>query len=491
MKIVAFLLISLLTSSTFALPIDWHGALGFDTNLIGDFRRIDSTIDNSGANSGTSEIPLASGKATNANWQSYLFRLEPHIIVNDTATIKAEFTSGYGRGGLVGDSTAPTQQTSLGNALYLGNLNQSDNTNSNSGLTFNQLYAEIYADTATYILGRHTQHFGLGAVVNSGEGMWDRFPYIRDGVTVKIKIGNFQIEPYWTRQGAGDSLTKATRVKDMGVGLSYDNVNRDLGFGLLYSIKSSGSDNDIQNVNGTSLGPTDVKLIDVFFKKSFSKFDFALEVPIISGELGNVYTTNTKYKTNAIIFESNYKATESWSFGFDAGRVDGDSGDDGTNGTSASFNAMYLNPNYQIANLLFRYNLRAVKDVRSGTNPRNVYESYINNTLYAKVRAQYTTERWKWTFAAIYARADQVALGGNDRAYNHDTNTNFTSTFAQSKDMGVELDSNFVYQWNSEISIGGAFGWLFTGDYFAYNDTAVPSELKNSYVIQLNTMIRF
>jgi hypothetical protein len=372
----------------------------------------------------------------------------------------------------------PTNQSSLGSALYLNNINASGN---DSELTFNKLYAEIYADTATYLVGRHTYHFGMGAVVNSGEGMWDRFPYLRDGVTVKIKIGNFQIEPYWARQGAGSSLTKATRVKDTGVAINYNNVNQDMAFGVLYSKKTSGNNNPVENVSAVSLGTTDVKLIDLYFKKTFSDFDFGVEVPIISGEIGNVYTANTRYKTKAIVLKSNLKATESWSFGFDAGKVDGDSGE------QSSYEAMYLNPNFQVANLLFRYNLRAVKDAGAGTN---VYESYVNNTLYAKLRAHYQTERWLWSFAAIYARADQVAEGNGDLAYNHDTNQSFTSTVAQSNDMGVELDSSFVYQWNSEVSIGGAVGWLFTGDYFAYTD-GTPNELKNSYILQLNTMIRF
>ena len=476
MKFVTLILLLNLISSAHALPIDWHGALGFDTNLIGDFRRIDSTTDNSNTNGTSMEVPFATGSNSNANWQSYLFRLEPHIIVNDTATIKAEFTSGYGRGGRVGDSTSPSQNKTLGNALYLNNVD----SGGNNSLTFNQLYAEIFADTATYIVGRHSQDFGLGAVVNSGQGMWDRFPYLRDGLTVKIKIGNFQLEPYWTRQGAGSSLTKATRVKDSGISLKYSNTNRDMKFGLLYSKKKSGSDPDVYNSTGTTrLGSTDVKLIDIFFKKSFSDISLGVEVPIISGDIGNAFGQNTNYKTKAVIFQGRYKASDSWTFGVDAGKVDGD---DGTQGT---YGAMYLNPNFQIANLMFRYNLRAV----SNTN-NNVYESYINNTLYAKLHAKYSTERWDWTFAGIYATADQVALGSGDVAYNHDTNQRFTSTVAQSDDLGFELDTGFKYRWNSEITVGGTLGWLFTGDYYAYTN-GTQNEVKNSYALQLNTMIRF
>jgi len=464
-----------LAPQIFALPIDWHGRAGFSTNLVSDFARRESDVNNP-ANSGSMEVPLAAGADKNANWQNYLFRLEPHIIVNDTATIKAELTSGYGRGGNFGDSTAPTKRGSFGNAIYNNNVN----TNGNDSIRFNKLYAEIYADTATYLIGRHTYNFGLGAVVNSGDGMWDRFPYLRDGITVKINLGNFLLEPYWSRQGDGNSLTKATRTKDSGISLKYDNTNRDMGFGILYSKKKSGSQADIVNGSNTSLGSTDVTLIDLYFKKSFEKFSFGLEVPILSGEIGNVFGPNTNYKTKAVIFQSKYKINNSWSFGFDAGQVDGE------DGNNSEYGAMYLNPNFQVANLLFRYNTRAVAD-----QSLNIYDSYINNALYAKAFVDYTTERWKWNLAAIHARADQVAKGSGT-AYNHETNETFTSSTVQSDDMGFELDMSFDYNWNAEVSIGGRFGWLFTGDYFSYtNDPSVTNETANSYAVELNTMITF
>ena len=478
-KLIAVLTASLISISSYAIPIEWHGKFGVSTNIINDYRRIDSKVDNSSLNDGTTEVPFAAGQDESANWQNYLFRLEPHIIVNDTATIKAEFTSGYGRGGNIGDSTAPTgpNNTSFGNALYNNNVNN----NGNDNIRFNKLYAEIYADTATYLIGRHTYNFGLGAVVNSGDGMWDRFPYLRDGITVKINLGNFLLEPYWTRQGDGTSLTKATRTRDSGISLKYDNVNRDMGFGVLYSKKKSGSQQtDINNGNGSSLGSTDVTLIDLYFKKEFENFKFGLEVPILSGEIGNVYGANTNYKTKAIIFQSKYKMNNAWSFGFDAGQVDGEDGEQG------EYGAMYLNPNFHIANLLFRFNTRAVAD-----NNKNIYDSYINNTMYFKFYVDYMTERWKWNFAGIFAKADQVA-SGNGLAYNHDTNKSFTSTVAQDDNMGFELDMSFDYNWNAEVSIGGRLGWLFTGDYFAYtNDSSVNNEATNSYAVELNTMISF
>ena len=89
------------------MPIDWHGVFGVDTTLIDNYRRIKSSTDQSPAIfNGSQELKLASGAHSDASHQGYIFRLNPHLLVNDSATFKAEFTSGYGRSGRLGDSFA-------------------------------------------------------------------------------------------------------------------------------------------------------------------------------------------------------------------------------------------------------------------------------------------------------------------------------------------------------------------------------------------------
>lgn len=477
------LLLCLITPSVFALPIDWHGVLGFDTTSLSSYRRID-TSSFAGNTAGTQEIELPNGNAVSGSWQSYIFRLQPNIVVNDSASVKAELSSGYARGGFAGDNSQLSQQSGLANQLYPLNFSAG-----NDSLVVNQLYAELYSDTATYVLGRHTQHFGLGAVVNSGEGTWDRFSYLRDGVTIKIKLGNFNVEPYWTRVSQGNTLTKGTRVKDYGVSLIYDSVERDMAFGILYNKKQTTSastayqttvDSAGSTTGTTPLGATDVKMTDLYFRKAFGKFNVGIEVPILSGEVGSVFSSATPYKAKAIILETNFNLSDSWNFGFDGGQVNGD------DGSQSSFDAMYLNPNYQVANLLFRYNLRGIAD----SSNYNVYDSYINNATYYRLRAQYKTEKWKWDMAVIYATADQVAKAGKS-SYNHLRNETFTANFDQADDLGMEFDTGFEYKWNSEVTINGNFGYLLTGDYFGYTNTATKNPVQDSYILQLQTAISF
>lgn len=478
------ILLSLICPSTFALPIDWHGVLGFDTTVIDSYRRVEP-VTFSGNTAGNQDIELAAGGNQNANFQSYIFRLQPNIVINDSASIKAELSSGYARGGFVGDSNSTlSQQNGLANQLYPLNFSQG-----NDELVVNQLYAELYSDTATYVIGRQPQHFGLGAVVDSGEDTWDRFSYLRDGITVKIKLGNFKLEPYWTRVSSGSSLTKGTRVKDYGVSLMYDSVERDLAFGILYNKKqttdnSNGYTTTVDSASDVSssrsLGPTDVKMTDIFLKKSFGDLTIAAEIPLLSGEVGNVFGNSTSYKAQAIIVEADYNYSNSWDFGLNFGKVNGDDGADN------SFEAMYLNPNYQVAHLLFRYNLRGISD----RNNYNVFDSYINNATYLKLHAKYSTEKWRWNMGLIYAKADEVAVAGTT-SYNHLRNETFTANFDQSDDLGIEVDTSFEYLWNAEISVEGQVGYLLTGEYFGFNNTATPNPVSDSYILQLRTAIRF
>ena len=74
---------------------------------------------------------------------------------------------------------------------YYNNLPSGSNQ-----LNLNHIYARIYGTTATYEIGRQPIHWGLGALINDGANVKTRFSSIRDGVTVKIKLGKFSIEPF-------------------------------------------------------------------------------------------------------------------------------------------------------------------------------------------------------------------------------------------------------------------------------------------------------
>jgi hypothetical protein len=469
--------------SSYALPIDWHGVFGADTTLIDSYRRIKSKQQSSAVIPRDSqEVELSAGQKSAASFQSYVFRLNPVMIVNDSATLFGEISSGYARGGRFGEDPKQNLEGDFANALYMYNVSSGSND-----LVLNKFYAELYADTATYVIGRHSADWGLGAVVNSGDGAWDRHAFVRDGITMKVRLGNFRLEPYWAKIGATGSLTRAHRLREYGISLLYDNFDRDLAFGILYSVKSAAPFESSLNSNilgaSSAIGRSEVKLLDLYFRKAFGKFSIAAEAPLLSDNLGSILGagTTTKVKSKALVLESKYQISNSWNISLKGGQVSGNPG--GGN----SFEAMYLNPNYQVANLMFRYNLRAVSDPSN----INLYDSYITNATYIRLGGTYSTEKWQWDAGILYAKAREVAKAGQF-AFNHEKNFRFNAVQDQSSDLGLELDLDFNYQWNNEISIGGGVGYLFTGDYYAFtNDPSIKNETNNSFVMQLRTAIEF
>ena len=475
--LIAGLLI-LITNEAKALPIDWHGIFAVDTTLIDTYKRYEGT---STAGIGPQDLNYPAGNFHNASFQSYKLSLSPTIIINDSVTFNGEMTTGYGYGGRFGDATTNKRTGNFGNALYFYNT-----SNGNANIVLNKFYAEIFSDTGTFLLGRQPFHWGLGAVYNEGKNTWDRHATIKDGLVSKFKLGNFQITPYYFKTSAGASLTKSTTSKEFGISLLYDNPEKDLAFGILFG-KKKNSDyaTDLTSVSSPGgIGGANVKITDIHLKKSFSRFSVAAEIPLFSGDVGNALdaNTNAKYKAVGIIGRSEFVFNDSWKMGFDLGTLSGD------DGVRSSFEAMYLHPNFQIANLMFRYNLNAV----ANGNNDNIYDSYLTNMKYAKLSTTLEKGSWKWDLALIWAKANETANTGSD-FYDHLSNQVATANEDQSDDYGFEVDLGFTYEWNENFHLGGTLGYHFVGDFYKFDNIAGNDlvDIKDTYGLILNAAITF
>ncbi len=127
----------LFSSSSFAVPVDWKGTLAYDTTIIKDVRK---TGDNCTATDGSQCI---NPEENNARLQTMILKLKPEIVVNDGVTVKGELSTGDTRGVNFGESTQ-----------YDGESGSYYTQNTTSTLNINQLYAELFADTALYRVGR-------------------------------------------------------------------------------------------------------------------------------------------------------------------------------------------------------------------------------------------------------------------------------------------------------------------------------------------------
>lgn len=484
-KTLVCLIFLLISVKSFALPVDWKGTFGIDTTLIDNYTRTkDESITISNASQG---VGRANPGVNEASFQTYIFRLNPTIIINDSATLYSELTTGYGSGGYLGTgneqagnntSGSPVANKNVGNVIYNFNTYR-------SGLNVRQVYAKLYADTATYTLGRQALDWGMGAVLNGGRELTDRHSSVEDGIKADITIGNFTLSPYYMKVDVGEDLDKKDDIKHSGISLLYNSVERDLQFGVLYSIRKVREKSDnLVGTQGVVLGSGEIKMTNIYVRKGWGKFDFQLEVPIMEGEMGRIYSPNdvNPYKSRAFLTKMKYDLNAKWAVEVNGGFVSGDKGEQ-----TSQFEALYLNPNFHVGRLMWRYNLRAVE---SDVSRENIFDSYITNATYAKLKGIYTSEKWTWGIGVLWAKANEVAQSGVS-AFNHEKNTIFNANFNQDDSLGYELEADFTYQWNTNVAINGSIGYHIVGDYYAFTNLADTQTVDDSYAGQLQAIIGF
>lgn len=486
--LIVTLIVLLFADFVFALPIDWSGSLGYDTNSFSNFRKTTDEVDSTDVGGLSTAVTDGDDSAV---FQTYVFKLNPTILVNDAASIKGELSTGYMRGNLIGDTT----RTGAGSnqSYYFTTANGSANS-----LNVNQLYLELYADTAVYKIGKFAKGYGLGVVFDDGTDKWDRFFTLYDGLEAQFKIGNFRADVLWSKlstvgDGSNGSLNAAQAsgtndVTEKGITAMYDNPNKNLKAGVYYGIRDVNSTTSLYNGNASAAGAGSnnfdgggqVKIIDIFFEKIWGKFTMAMEIPMVSGTVGEIYAGegDTDIDTNAFILESEYKSSEKTIYSFDAGLVKGD------DGSTDSFEGFYLNPNYKIARILYQFNYNGF----NGNN--NIYDVAIANSKYFKLMTTLDRDTWVWDFSFIWAQAQVTAADGEDY-YNHTTGSWGEASEDQSADLGWEFDIDFRYRWNPQIQIGGYFAYLRTGEHFAFTDDSDTLALENVIATGLNVAVEF
>lgn len=485
-------------NSAMALPIDFSGTFGVDAHSISNLRRSKddvvkytpntTTRDPNGANGKEGTQGINNGKE-GASFQTYVFKLNPQIIVNDGVTLKGEISSGYIRGGFAGGEAGNNADGSSNNAYFFTSPAQ------RSGLNLNQMYMELYADTALVKIGRFAKGYGTGMIWSSGTKAWDRFFTMYDGIEAEMKIGNFSIIPHFAKISSyrnnptsGSGASGENDVRELGIIAKYDNKNRDLVASVLYAKRSAEPKNALynqgtaSNTAGTIRGKSEVTVIEPYVSKKWNKFKVAAEASIQSGDYGTYDSTigPSKLSANAYVVEATYELNPKWDLGLHAGQVSGDKGSTG------KFEASYLNPNYHIAELMFRYNYAAFTEPTG----RSIFDSSITNTRFAKLYGNYKTDKWTWKAAAIMAKAMETS-SGSGRSYHHEEGYAFTSGAKQSDDMGYEIDLGFDYRWNPNVVISGFYGFWFVGDYYAFTNDTKELSLTNVHGGGLSATVEF
>jgi hypothetical protein len=501
-RLISTIFVSALSiNSAFALPIDWTGVFGADTHMLSGTCRTSDKI-------GAAEKPGPGNAAPNdvrngtqalrngdcdANFQTYTLRLNPNIIINDGVTLKGELSTGYFRGGFAGGDSANSADNSGNNSYFFTTPAQ------RSALNVNQMYMELYADTALVKIGRMSRNYGLGMVFSGGNNPWDRFLTMYDGIEAEMKIGNFSVIPHYAKISNYNSGVSATNpansgregsgaldVRELGLIAKYDNKNRDFVASVLYAKRSSERKNSLYNATTTSAdsidrGKTSVTVIEPYLFKKWNKFKAAFEGSLQDGDYGAVYGTGEKSKLSSLayVLDAKYDFNPKWDMGIIAGQASGDKG------SSQKFEGTYLHPNFQIADLMFRYNYAAINE-----GGRSIFDSSIANARFIKLHGNYKTDKWTWKSGLIMATALETAKQGK-KSYHHEENYRFDSNQKQNNSYGWELDLGFDYRWNPNVVISGYYAYWKVGKYYAFTNAAKELALTNVHGGGLRATLEF
>lgn len=496
------ILFSPLTAS--ALTLDWSGYFRADHTFIHDYQMDKASPGYSDAGYGGEYIPGQGKKST--TFSGMFLKLKPRALVNDNVIIRSEWNVGDPVYGFFGRSI-PSEDRRNPFSTQKGAFD----------LTVARLWLDVHTDFGTVQVGRAPFHWGLGVIFNSGDRPFDRYQSTSDTIRLVSKFGYLSLMPIYAKNAMGRNLagsrnpsldtvlTGSDDVTDYGLGLKYENPEEDIEAGALYYKRNA---NDVQtNYYYPSTATTytggangmNLKLINLYAKKSWKRVDLGAEIPIYSGEVGDINGVGARntYKTTAIAIETALKY-DTWKHSIKAGSVPGQSPTtSGAANRGRAFSAMQFHRAYKLGQILFAYNLGNFGAVNpdliptaptpggaAGNYPNTVspYDAAITNAKYLMFSSEKNWEQWGMNFGVVWAKANQTAKAGKD-AYNHRTHQWFTSVADQSSNLGVEADFGLRYNWDDNISFGADLGMLFPGDYFKYINSA--SKQSNANTVSL------
>lgn len=506
-------------SSVFALDLDWKGQFRGENVWVPNYTAGSIDARDPAREQGEGYYVGPAGQK-GAKFQTLFLRLNPTVIVNDNVRIFSEIWFGNPQSGFFGNNFPGGNGQNYFNSTYSGG----------SSITAQRFWGDFYGDFGTLQFGRAPLHWGLGAFYNDGNQAFDRFQSTADVIRLNSKFGNFSLIPevakYSLGGSQGNSLvgglaggasatvpsvvggvgmplgattanTGSAGFADYSLALRYENTDEQFDGGVKFIRRLAGAQSNVQWVNGSS-GGMGMTIWDVYLKKSVSKFDFAIEAPIMGGNL-----VGATYRSYAVVGEIKYHANPNWLLFANAGKVPGQPGDtsaardnaetDGNSSVNPSrWNMMYLHPNYRLGLIMFNYQLRAFGRTRNpyttgstvddaGVNPvESIYDNPITNANYLVLGASYAADKWLFTGKYITASADETAQSGThffnswDRKYS-------TSTYSgenQSSSLGSEIDFSTDFKWDEYTSFGLDLGYYMTGKYYAFSGTGTPNETK-------------
>lgn len=494
---ISFLTAVLVSSSAFALDLDWSGQFRSEVDWVSNYtmNNHDGAEFRNAAQDTSGGYYVPGGGTKGAHFQSVFLRLKPKVVVNDNVYLKSEWWVGNPIYGFMGSAVPYAAE----------NRNYDSTFSRGSSITAQRLWGEFLTDIGTLQVGRAPLHWGLGVVWNNGDGLWDRYQSTGDVIRMVSKFGAFSFTPSVVKYSMGNNIGGACNsptgtcsgnvgssgVNDYSMMLKYENTDEEFEGGVNFIRHIVGSAQDTTNgylgVTQISSG-SNYTMWDVSVRKRLGKFSLAAEVPFVSGDVGGI-----SYKTYAIATEANFKISDVWESHLKAGIAPGQAGN------TDKFKAFYFHPNYKIGLIMFNYALTNFAGPNSQNNPAvgegNLVSPYYNPIVNAKylnwgIAAQ--TGKWNLHTNFIYARANETAAATGS-FYNHTKRTFYANGNgrAQEGSLGWEMDYGATFQWDDVFQFGTDFGFFFPGSFYKFSNLASDNNTSTVFATVLKVGVSF
>ncbi|MBY0554629.1 hypothetical protein K2P97_08875 [bacterium] len=462
MRLLLLTFLVLSTQAALAISIDWSGGYRIEFN----------DIDNPSLDT-NAKVPKTYGL-------QYLY-LNPKIVASDGINI-------IGRFDILGSTVSSYRNSQLGSVFGSGGgtLDRRINsqTQETSSVGVSQLYLNVNHEYGSLIAGRAPFEFGLGMTYSAGLKPFDHWYDTRDGVAYKFIIDNISFMPMLSKVSQKD-YGRGVTASDETIVFEYNNKDNGAQAGVIQQTrKSSFESNDALTAPGALPfggaavnGAWSTKTVNLFLGREWESFSFKLETSFLTGDTGLVVAgSNLKFNSYGIAAELLFpaKEDEKWEFGAKFGIASGDNPN-----TTDVYEGYQFDRNYDVAMLLFNHRmgqrdflttgLLHTRDAADGLSVGNsADDEAIGNVTYLAPSMKYKwNDKLDIRSSLIYAQLV----------------TNPTLTLDTTKDLGTELDIEFIYKPRERVIWSNGLGVLFPGS--AWKNGA--SNLENKYNIGFST----
>jgi hypothetical protein len=476
-----------------ALELDWSGQFWTEYQFLHNYAMGSSTPTTSGG------YAISGGGSKNASFETLFLRLNPRVLVNDNVSLRSEWWVGNPVFGLFGNAVPYTSDQ---NQFY-------SQQSRGASITAQRFWGEFVTDLGTFQVGRLPLQWGLGIVWNAGDQLWDRYVSTSDGIRFIAQFGSLTFIPSVLVRTTGSTVGGAyssgsmktvqgsAGLTDYSLIAKYESMAEqlELGINLLRRIGGNAQE-DFKSPLGSRMVWT---MYDLFLQKKFSRFQLAVEAPIVRGVLGS-----SNYSAFGLAGELSYEFSDSFLWNLKGGYASGQKSS--TSATPSSFEAFSFNPNYRIAMILFNYQLANLSGVQTLNQPseeasqlRSPYDNPIVNAVYVSLGTDAKiAEKWSLTPRLISAMAPQTATPGgyyyNSWPSGSEGNREIKSNQASARQkpyLGTEVDLGLVFRWDDSIAFHWDQGIFFPGAFYAFSASNKSNRLTAVYATAFRVGVQF